>query len=381
MIPEPGAPDMAQLASDIPEEEREMTMTKLGFLPAALLVLFACDDAKDSAAPPTEADTDADADADTDADADADADTDADADADTDADTDADSDATNLVGRIVVNPCSDPQSVSVYVVTNGAEACTPCDDTGDVLWKEALVATPEVNERSFEAQLEPGDYGVTGISDTCYGCAAFSIIEGQVSEVDLLMESYGGDWAPNLYLYPSEPTAAAVRLPDPDRVMAADPPYPRGGWELLALPDGSLRTEDGPRGFLFYELLVDPLRFQYERGWCASGAQAQASIEIAMDDLGFLDQEIADFASFWDPAFPPAGQLTIYPQLDQLYPLSISPQPDVLLRALFVLAPGCHPVQPPELESSPRSGYHAAEWGLVLLPGLTAPQTPIPTWM
>ncbi len=168
-----------------------------------------------------------------------------------------------------------------------------------------------------------------------------------------------------------------VKLFDPERLLAADPPYPPGGWELLAHPDGRLATAEGPRDKLFYELALDPTAFQYAQGWCTTGAQAQASIEAAMLDLGFLPHEIADFATFWDPSFPDASTLTVYPQLRSLYALPIEPAPDRLLRTLFVLERGCREVQAPDLEPMARTGYHAAEWGVVILRGLDQPPQPM----
>jgi hypothetical protein len=99
-----------------------------------------------------------------------------------------------------------------------------------------------------------------------------------------------------------------------------------------------------------------------------------------MADMGFLANEIDDFADFWDPEFPGADRLTIYPQTRRLYRLPIDPTPDHMLRALFVLEPGCRSVTPPDLRRVKRSGYHAAEWGLVLLPGLEQPDVLVETW-
>jgi hypothetical protein len=38
--------------------------------------------------------------------------------------------------------------------------------------------------------------------------------------------------------------------------------------------------------------------------------------------------------------------------------------PDDFLRAWFIVAGGCRPVQAPEMPTVVRSGFHAAEWGV-----------------
>jgi len=360
-------------------------------LPLALLLLVGIDCTKDpddtgpddpeadadaDADSDTDSDADADADADADTDADADADSDADSDADTDADSDADSDA-NLQGRIAHNPCTDPSTVAIWSVLPSTAACDPGFDTGGTAWKDTLVESPAVSSGHFEADLPPGDYGVVGYTGDCWGCAAFTIDDHIVTEVELFLDYTGGDWAPYLYLYPEQATPVSVRIFDPERTLDADPAYPRGGWQVIAHPDGQLDTLEGPRSSLFYELALDPTAFQYSQGWCVAGHQAQATIEAAMGDIGFLPDEIDDFTTFWDPVFPKAAALTIYPQTRSLYALPIEPAPQHLLRALFVLEPGCRHVAAPRLERVDREGYHAAEWGVVILPGLEQPRAPL----
>ena len=285
------------------------------------------------------------------------------------------------MGTITRNPCADPSTVAVWSVLHGEAACSPGWDTGGREWKDTRVDTPAVSSSAFSATLPAGDYGVIGFTGDCYGCAPFAITQGETTEVDVNMDYFDVVDAPYLYLYPTRPTAVNVRIVDPDLITAADPAYPDGGWEVLAQPNGQLTTAEGPRDFVFYELMLDKTAFQYAQGWCTDGAHAQASIEHAMADLGFLPNEIADFAAFWDHQFPAAAQITVYPQIQSLYRLPINPAPDRLLRAIFVLEPGCRAVHPAKLEPMPRTGYHAAEWGLMLLDGLDRPTPLLPTWM
>jgi hypothetical protein len=215
----------------------------------------------------------------------------------------------------------------------------------------------------------------------CYDCEGATASSEGCAEVNLEVRFRVPADAPNIYLYPEEPSAVKVRLPRPERITASDPPYPDHGWEVLAFPDGQLATIDGPRDYLFYEVQVPASDFQRRQGWCVEGHLAQASIETAMEHMGFLDHEIADFSEFWDASFPIAPWITVYPQRDdELTWLRIRPEPDHLLRAWFVIDAGCHPTEPALLEPMDRSGYHAAEWGLAALPPLKGADQFVQVW-
>ncbi|MBN1334681.1 MAG: hypothetical protein JXB39_01840, partial [Deltaproteobacteria bacterium] len=301
-------------------------------------------------------------------------DTDADTDADSDADTDADVDV-NVEGEIVHNDCGvDPPTVGIWSILPKAKACGDAWDTGGASWRDAHETDLPVTEHTFEGEVPVGSWAATALASHCYGCTGFKVDDESAAWVEIWMYDYTSVDAPYLYLYPEVPESMHVELFDPGVVTASDPPYPEEGWDLLALPDGTLLTEHGPRPFLFYELAVETERFQYDEGWCVPGRLAQATIEEAMEDLGFLPREIDDFAAFWDPQFPGAEWMTIYPQTRGLYRLPIRPRPDHLLRGIFVLEAGCRPVAPPDLEPVPREGTHAAEWGLLLLDGLDRPE-------
>lgn len=304
-----------------------------------------------------------------------------DADTDVDADTDADTDAT-LCGQVTLldEHCSLPSTVNAWTVLEGMDACDDdaiFNDSGIgsswVDWRDELAAEPDVGEDgSFGASLEAGDYAVRHFN-ACYGCAAVAVSGDGCTDVELELYVPAYADAPNVYLYPPEPSMVRVRLPAPELLTDTDPAYPDDGWWALAQPDGSLLTAEGPRDFLFYELLLPDDRLVGDLGWCVDGRHAQASIEAAMELYGFLDNEIEDFAEFWDPNFPEARRFTVLPVTSELPWLGISPRPDHLLRAWFMVLPGCRAVAQPLIEPVPRSGYHAAEWGVVLDAGLGRP--------
>jgi len=270
--------------------------------------------------------------------------------------------------------CSEmPASVNVSAVLEDMSACAWRDTGMPREWGE-LVDEPAVVGNHFESFVEAGDYGVWVRDSECDGCLSVTTADGECQEVTLTVRQRIYVDAPNVYLYPTEPTFTRVRLPDPEALTATWPDYPRQGWSVLANPDGQLESRVGVHDYLFYELAFDKERFQREEGWCVPGPLGQESIEQAMELYGFRDNEIDDFAEFWDGEFPRAPWITVYPQVDTLPWIGVNPEPDSFLRAWFVLRDGCHPVDAPVIEPAERWGFHAAEWGVAALPPLEGAQ-------
>lgn len=279
-----------------------------------------------------------------------------------------------LCGTVQPGDCSDlPTTVVVYKVAEGQSACSECWETGGgscTDWQAEQMGEYTVNtDGSWFADLPAGEYGAVS-NWGCTACTPVTVTEGVCTDVTLTGREPSMADAPNLYLYPRTPTDVWVRVGDPERVVASAPSYPSGGWRTRALPDGRLRTAGEWTDYLYYEYDTDGAPFQRSHGWCASGPAAVATMESAMADYGFTGPEIADFSVYWDELFPDEVAVTVYPQQRALPPLDIAPAPEHLLRVWFYVEAGCAPVQAPALRSVPRTGYHAAEWGVVIGDGL-----------
>jgi hypothetical protein len=335
---------------------------KIHLLPA-LLLLSACADKSE-----TEPDTDTDTDTDTDPDPDPDPE-------EHTWQTDS-----SLCGQIILeDSCSMPSEITVYTVKEGSYACNEgFGDTGGNWddWRDEEIATVSIDaDGYFEAAIPPGDYAAS-TNESCYGCESFTVSEGDCTELDIeVYEPIMVD-APNIYLYPEQPTATRVRIANPTELTITDPPYnPETGWWTIAMPDGQLLTKTGWKDFLFYELAMDGRRFQREEGWCATGKRAQLSIENAMSLYGFNSAEIGDFSEFWDSEFPDTHRYTIYPQTERLRKLDITPAPDAFLRVWFLVEDGCNKeATQPEIPAFEPKGYTATEWGVMFSGGLKGPE-------
>lgn len=280
----------------------------------------------------------------------------------------------SVCGMIVSGECSGlPEQVEVWTVAAGSEACVEEYDTGGGTdWRDALVGTAKVGSAGqWELELEPGEYAATTSWGACRACESISVRAGECESVQLRGEEWVTADAPNVYLYPEEPSRVRVEVAQPHEITASFPAYPRQGWSVWARPDGLLRHDGEAYDYLFYELAVPEDRFQYDVGWCAAGPVAQASVEDALALMGFPSHEIDDFAEYWDAVWPRSSLVSIYPQLDKLPGLGIWPRPDTTVRAWFVVHEGCPAgLEAPEFPEVERVGFVASEWGLILGSGL-----------
>ncbi len=265
-----------------------------------------------------------------------------------------------------------PATVDVISVLEGERACAG-GDTAWIEWEDELVDQPEVQAGGwFESHVGPGNYGIEGRAEYCDDCEGVTVEEGaECAEVTLVLRNPPAVDAPNVYLYPEDPTLVSVKLRAGRArdISASDPPY-SDGWDVMAHPDGLLDTAWGERDYLFYELgrYND---FQREEGWCVDGRLAVDDMAAVLEEMGFLPNEVDDFVEFWDLAWTVRRPVTVYPQIDNLPALRIAPAPDHLARVWFVVEKGCAPdLVEPLFPVTERVGYHAAEWGLAVLPPL-----------
>lgn len=177
---------------------------------------------------------------------------------------------------------------------------------------------------------------------------------------------------PVIYLYPEEPTQIDVQLELEGGFSYTEPAY-GNGWSVMAYPDGSLvNLEDGVEyPYLFWEgkggLYQAP-----EQYWVVAREDVERFLVKTLGKIGLNRQEIADFMEFWYPRMQAAPYYKIgfhmTDVMNALAPMTLSEQPDALLRILIDYSELQEPIEahPPIITGFDRTGFTVVEWGGVI---------------
>ena len=158
-----------------------------------------------------------------------------------------------------------------------------------------------------------------------------------------------------------------VKLDLPGELTCAYPAYD-GGWTVTAAPDGTLTDEHGQTyNYLYWEGEVAN-GFDFSKGFCVAGSDTAAFLEDALDRLGLTRREANEFLVYWLPRMQDnpynliAFQQEAYTESAKL---TVSPQPDSVLRVFMAWKPLARPVDIPAqiLPGFERRGFTLVEWG------------------
>ena len=172
---------------------------------------------------------------------------------------------------------------------------------------------------------------------------------------------------PVIYLYPETETRVTVKLDLSGELTCAYPAYD-GGWVVTAAPDGTLTDEHGQTyNYLYWEGEVAN-GFDFSKGFCVAGSDTAAFLEDALDRLGLTRREANEFLVYWLPRMQDnpynliAFQQEAYTESAKL---TVSPQPDSVLRVFMAWKPLARPVDVPAqiLPGFERRGFTLVEWG------------------
>lgn len=172
---------------------------------------------------------------------------------------------------------------------------------------------------------------------------------------------------PVLYLYPEEETEVTVRLDYDGELTCAYPAY-GDGWTVTARPGGTLTDADGQTYNYLYWEGVSGTEYDFSRGFCVPGQDTAAFLEDALARLGLTRREANEFIVYWLPRMERnpynliAFQTAAYADHARL---TITPEPDSLLRVFMAWTPLDAPAELPEqdLPAFERTGFTAVEWG------------------
>ena len=172
---------------------------------------------------------------------------------------------------------------------------------------------------------------------------------------------------PVIYLYPETETRVTVKLDLSGELTCAYPAYD-GGWTVTAAPDGTLTDEHGQTYNYLYWEGEGTEAYDFSKGFCVAGSDTAAFLEDALDRLGLTRREANEFLVYWLPRMQDnpynliAFQQEAYTQSAKL---TVSPQPDSVLRVFMAWKPLARPVDIPAqiLPGFERRGFTLVEWG------------------
>lgn len=231
----------------------------------------------------------------------------------------------------------------------------------------SITTKTDAQGRYGVADLSVGDY----IIHFAYQGVPYSFVVSNTSGTDYREISFiepNVAYAPDIYLYPeiTSQIQVVVDFPEGGKIIESEPPY-NSGWDVSVTPEGII---DGQYDYLFYEAeMTNKLNHQY--GWLLNGENLENEFRTLLARLGFVGREIDDFVEYWIPKIGETKWLAVYPQdVESMIRLDISPQPDNILRALFLFRPleieisiPRPPYSQPEII---RDKFTVVEWGAII---------------
>lgn len=178
---------------------------------------------------------------------------------------------------------------------------------------------------------------------------------------------------PVIYLYPQSETDISIVL-DYDGTLTCTYPEYNAGWNVTALPDGTIFDKNTGRyyEYLFWEGTRSFDDYEFSHAACVAREDTASFLEEYLEAAGLNDREIDDFVSYWLPRLQASPyNLISFPSEEYCdwAKLNVDPAPDTLIRVYMVFAPLESPVEIPdsmmlELPSTPeRQGFTVVEWG------------------
>lgn len=144
---------------------------------------------------------------------------------------------------------------------------------------------------------------------------------------------------PNIYFYGFD-GELTLDFEAPQYLKDTIPEYD-DGWEVNALPDGTLLDEhNNAYQYLFYEFYTQKSYYQTECGFSVPAEQRATRFKELLDEYGFTTEERDDFIEFWTKELEAGVDYIMYPQYtetaDLAYPVTVTPKPDTSIRIWFV---------------------------------------------
>lgn len=193
---------------------------------------------------------------------------------------------------------------------------------------------------------------------------------------DYSAESYSyeyrflGDYAkPVIYLYPENETEVSVKinLPEDGELTCTYPDY-GGGWNVTALPDGTLYDKNGNEYYCLYWEGSGSAVLEGGKGWCVAKENSAAFLREKLLEIGLTAREANEFIIYWLPELQKSAYNVITFHIEDYargVPLIVSPAPDSVIRVFMTFEPSAEfvDIAPQNLPHYERNGFTLVEWG------------------
>lgn len=173
---------------------------------------------------------------------------------------------------------------------------------------------------------------------------------------------------PVIYLYPEDELEVEVKLDFSGRLTCTYPEY-ADGWKVTAYPDGRIvdKASGKEYSYLFWEGAND-VEYDLSRGFVVAGEDTAAFLQDTLAEIGLTPKEYNEFIVYWLPHMQENAYNLITFQTDVYTDnaeLTVSPEPDSLLRVFMAFKPLEAPVEieAPTFEPFVRNGFTVVEWG------------------
>ena len=174
---------------------------------------------------------------------------------------------------------------------------------------------------------------------------------------------------PVIYLYPEEETDVSVQVNFPlgGELTCTYPEY-NDGWNVTAMPDGTLYDANGDEYYCLYWEGVSRDVMSDAAGFCVAGADTAAFLREKLMYIGLTAREANEFIIYWLPKMQanPYNVITLHTaDYAASVPLDVSPTPDTQIRVFMTYYASDTPVDIPEqdLPHYERTGFTLVEWG------------------
>ena len=176
-------------------------------------------------------------------------------------------------------------------------------------------------------------------------------------------------YKPIIYLYPKEKTNVTLTLDNSKDLKTSYPRY-KDNWQVTAYPDGTLLDEKTNKHYygLYWEGKNHKTKIK-DIGFIVPQDETITFLEEKLSILGLTEREANEFIIYWLPKLEQNKYNYIYfetsEEINNYMPITISPQPDTIIRILMDYKPLTDKIsiKEEELTTPKREGFTVVEWG------------------